>query len=132
MTGKIRFSGALIILAICLTLMTWAAPGSSPAADKVIKWKMQTHWPASSSSYADSAQVLVKKLKERTGGQLDIELFPADALVPSKELFNAAKRGMIQIVGHLFGLSPRPGAPDGCGLRSAHEFQDRLGVRLLS
>ena len=99
MKGKTCFSGALFILTISLTLMTWAAPGSTLAADKVVKWKMQTHWPASSSSYTDSAQVLVKKLKERTGGQLDIELFPAAALVPSKELFNAAKRGMIQIVG---------------------------------
>ena len=98
MTGKSCFSGALITLAICLTLMTWAVPGPTLAADNVIKWKMQTHWPASSSSYADSAQVLVKKLKERTNGRLEIELFPADALVPSKELFNAVKRGMIQIV----------------------------------
>jgi len=99
MTVKIRLSVSLITLEICLTLMAWAGPGAALAADNAIKWKMQTHWPASSSSYTDSAQVLVKKLKDRTGGRLEIELFPAEALVPSKELFNAAKRGMIQMVG---------------------------------
>ncbi len=99
MKGKTWFSRGLFLLTIFSAIVVWSVPGSVLAADTVIKWKMQTHWPASSSSYADSAQVLVKKLKERTNGRLEIELFPADALVPSKELFNAAKRGMIQIVG---------------------------------
>jgi TRAP-type mannitol/chloroaromatic compound transport system substrate-binding protein len=99
MRAKFPRSIALFILMACLTIISGAAPVSTFAADDVAKWKMQTHWPASSSSYADSAQVLVKKLKERTNGRLDIELFPAEALVPSKELFNAAKRGMLQIVG---------------------------------
>lgn len=66
--------------------------------NEIVRWKMQTHWPPASSSYADSAQVLAQKLKMRTNGRLEIELFPAGALVPAKELFNAAKRGMIQIV----------------------------------
>ncbi len=92
-----------LLTSLCVSLMagallfSWSVPNAS-AADKVIKWKMQTHWPASSSSYADSAQVLVQKLKDRTNGRLEIELFPAAALVPSKELFNAVKRGMIEIV----------------------------------
>lgn len=88
---------ALIILLSCLTVVFFTSPHAI-AAEKTIKWKMQTHWPPSSSSYIDSAEVLVKKLKERTNGRLEIELFPAGALVPSKELFNAAKRGMLQIV----------------------------------
>ena len=71
--------------------------GKAGAADKVYKWKCQVHWPASSVSYKDSAQVVIKRLKERTNGRLDIELFAAGALVPPKEIFNAVKRGMIQI-----------------------------------
>jgi TRAP-type mannitol/chloroaromatic compound transport system substrate-binding protein len=87
------------VFLVSLTILFGVSARDARAAEKVTRWKMQTHWPASSSSYADSAQVLVKKLKERTNGRLEIELFPAGALVPSKELFNAAKRGMIQIVG---------------------------------
>ncbi|KJS31400.1 MAG: hypothetical protein VR64_11340 [Desulfatitalea sp. BRH_c12] len=98
MQGKSRVLVRSLVLLASFVALTFNAP-LADAADKVIKWKMQTHWPPSSSSYKDSAQVLVEKLKERTGGRLNIELFSADALVPSKELFNAAKRGMIEIVG---------------------------------
>lgn len=97
MRSKTYFSGVLVILLACVAVVS-SSVSNAVAADNVIKWKMQTHWPASSSSYAGSAQVLVDKLKERTNGRLQIELFPAGALVPAKELFNAAKRGMIQIV----------------------------------
>ena len=97
MRGKYLFIGALVLVLACFATLNFSAP-TAEAAEKVYKWKMQTHWPASSSSYAASAQVLVKTLKENTKGRLDIELFPADALVPSKELFNSVKRGMVEIV----------------------------------
>ncbi|MFC1885963.1 TRAP transporter substrate-binding protein DctP, partial [Thermodesulfobacteriota bacterium] len=38
-----------------------------------------------------------KLLKERTNGRLIVEPFPAGALVPAKEIFNATSRGMIQM-----------------------------------
>ncbi|MBU2647704.1 TRAP transporter substrate-binding protein DctP [bacterium] len=98
MKTKYRIIGTLALLLACSAMIVLSTP-TAQAADDVIRWKMQTHWPASSSSYAGSAQVLVKKLKDRTNGRLQIELFPAAALVPSKELFNAAKRGMIEFVG---------------------------------
>jgi len=40
---------------------------------------------------------LVDILKKRSDGRLIIEPFPANALVPSKEAYNAVKRGMIQM-----------------------------------
>lgn len=97
MRGKSFLTGFLFTLLACMLVIAYTAPHAQ-AADKVIKWKMETHWPASSSSFDDSAKVVVKKLEERTGGRLQIELFPAGALVPAKELFNACKRGMIPII----------------------------------
>ena len=97
MRGKSYLIGLLVVVLACFVTFT-LCPSESNAADKVYKWKMQTHWPQSSSSYAGSAEVVVKKLKERTNGRLQIELFPSGALVPAKELFNACKRGMIPIV----------------------------------
>ena len=97
MRGKSYLIGLVVVVLACFTAFTLWTP-EADAADKVYKWKMQTHWPQSSSSYADSAEVVVKKLQERTNGRLQIELFPAGALVPPKELFNACKRGMIPIV----------------------------------
>ena len=67
------------------------------AADKVIKWKVQSHWPAASSSYKASLMVLADTIKERTNGRLILEPFAAGSLVPAKEIFNAVKRGMIQM-----------------------------------
>lgn len=97
MRGKSYLIGLLVVVLACFATFTFCTPGAD-AADNVYKWKMETHWPPSSSSYAGSAEVIVNKLKERTNGRLQIELFPAGALVPPKELFNACKRGMIPIV----------------------------------
>jgi len=70
---------------------------NSYAADKVIKWRVQSHWPAASSSYKASLLVLADRIKERTNGRLILEPFAAGSLVPAKEIFNAVKRGMIQM-----------------------------------
>jgi len=67
------------------------------AADKVFTWKCPAHWPASSSSYKDSLEVVAERVKERTNGRLIIEPYPAAALFPGKENFNAVKRGMVQM-----------------------------------
>jgi TRAP-type mannitol/chloroaromatic compound transport system substrate-binding protein len=67
------------------------------AAGTTIKWKCQVHWPSASVSYKDSLLVVIDRLKERTNGQLVLEPYAAGALVPSKEIFNAVKRGMIEI-----------------------------------
>ena len=86
----------LFSLALCL-LFSAAATNSADAAGDVIKWRVQSHWPAASSSYKASLQVLADRIKERTDGRLILEPYPAGALVPAKEIFNAVKRGMIQM-----------------------------------
>ena len=82
---------------LCLVIVPFS--GSGHAADKVIKWKVQSHWPAASPSYKGSLLVIAEKLKQRTNGSLILEPFPAGSLVPSKEIHHAARRGMIQMGG---------------------------------
>ena len=95
---KRRFLVSCIaVLGLACALMIFSGASNTSAADDVIKWKCQVHWPTSSSSFKDSAEVVINRIKERTGGKLQIELFPAGALIPPKEIFNAVKRGMIQI-----------------------------------
>ena len=67
------------------------------AAEKVIKWKCEAHWPTSSSSYKGSLLTVVERLKKRTNGRLILEPYPGGSLVPAKEIFNAVKRGMLPI-----------------------------------
>lgn len=87
---------SLSLLAICMILLP-LTNDASYAAEKVIKWKCQSHWPTASPSYKDSLLDIAKEIKERTDGRLIIEPFPAGSLVPAKEIFNAVKRGMIQM-----------------------------------
>lgn len=91
---------AVILLVAFLALVVGFGPvmtNNALAADKVIKWRVQSHWPAASSSYKASLLVLAETLKERTNGRLILEPFSAGSLVPAKEIFNAVKRGMIQM-----------------------------------
>ena len=94
--NRIRSLVVLFSLALCLVFLP-PVINCVNAADNVINWRVQSHWPAASSSYKASLQVLAERVKERTDGRLILEPYPAGALVPSKEIFNAVKRGMIQM-----------------------------------
>ena len=88
--------GVIASLALLFMIMTLTG-APAQAADNVIKWRVQSHWPASSSSYKASLEVLAERVKERTNGRLILEPYPSGSLVPAKEIFNAVKRGMIQM-----------------------------------
>lgn len=72
------------------------APAVGAAQEKVT-WKLQSHWPSSSSSYKDSLGRLQTRLTACTNGQFEIQMHEAGALFPAKETFNAVKRGIIQM-----------------------------------
>jgi TRAP-type C4-dicarboxylate transport system substrate-binding protein len=63
----------------------------------VTTWRVQSHWPAASSSYKDSLLSLRDKLIERTDGRLVLEPYEASALFAATETFNAVRRGIIQM-----------------------------------
>ncbi|ASK36129.1 twin-arginine translocation pathway signal protein [Alcanivorax sp. N3-2A] len=82
--------------AIALAMTALFSPAAQ-ADDEVIKWKVQSHWPGSSSSYKDSLERIKKVLAERTDGRLQLQLFEAGALFKAQETFNAVSRGIIQM-----------------------------------
>ena len=82
-----------IIAAIVLS----SGLASIASASETIKWRVQSHWPTSSSSYKDSLERLQRVIKERTNGRLQLDLFPAGALFKPNETFNAVSRGIIQM-----------------------------------
>jgi len=90
---------SLFMLVPALAGILVISNGTAMAAGDVIKWKCQSHWPSASPSYKDSLLVIAKKLKDRTNGRFILEPFPAGSLVPSKEIFQATKRGMIEMGG---------------------------------
>ena len=96
MRVKSIFACVVVLVAACAFLVP-ATVVPAAAADKVITWKCQAHWPAASASYKGSLLAVAERVKKRSKGRLIIEPYSAGALVPPKEIFNAVKRGMIPI-----------------------------------
>lgn len=73
------------------------APMSAPVfADAEIKWRMQTYaGPALAAHVIDPAIQMFNKI---AGKRMQIELFYADQLVPTGELFRAMQKGTIDAV----------------------------------
>jgi TRAP-type C4-dicarboxylate transport system substrate-binding protein len=69
----------------------------APAAEKTITWRCQAAIALASPTYKESVVRVADRIKELTKGRLVIEHHPAGALLPTKEIFPALKRGMIQI-----------------------------------
>ncbi|MGV6804264.1 MAG: twin-arginine translocation signal domain-containing protein, partial [Ruegeria sp.] len=74
-----------------------AAALATPAlAQSTIKWRMQTYaGPALAEHVIDPA---IKMFNQIAGDRMQIELFYADQLVPTGELFRAMQRGTIDAV----------------------------------
>lgn len=72
-------------------------PGIASAQDKSVTWRVQSHWPASSSSYEDSLVRIKNIIEKRTEGRVKLQLFEAGALFKAPEIFNAVSRGVIQM-----------------------------------
>jgi TRAP-type mannitol/chloroaromatic compound transport system substrate-binding protein len=92
------------LISVCMSVMFLTgilviSNGTAMAAGDVIKWRCQSHWPSASPSYKGSLLVIVNKLKDRTNGRFIVEPYPAGSLVPSKEIFQATKRGMTEMGG---------------------------------
>ncbi len=72
-----------------------AAPPAAPEAE-VFHWK-SSHWiPAGTFTYR-RAEVLYDVIRENTGGRLDIELFPAGAIIPAYEGLKACQAGTVDV-----------------------------------
>ncbi len=94
--------GMLIVGLATVFALTVAVSGVSLAAgEKPITWRCQTHWPPSSASYKPSAVWMANEIKKRTDGRLIFDLYNSGELIPSKDIFNAVERGMIEM-----GVSP--------------------------
>ncbi len=69
----------------------------APASADTTTWRVQSHWPSASSSYTDSLKYLADKLEERTDGRLKLRLFEAGSLVPTSDIFDAVRRGVVEM-----------------------------------
>ncbi len=70
---------------------------SGTAMGETVKWRLQAHIPTGSGSWESSVVAMADKIKERTGGRLEIELHSAGSLMGATEIYPAVRRGIIQM-----------------------------------
>jgi TRAP-type mannitol/chloroaromatic compound transport system substrate-binding protein len=75
----------------------WSQPPYAEAAPKVIKWKMQSVDPPALIGPQVTQKGFCERVKRMSNGRLDISLFTAGQLVPTREIVEGLARGMIQI-----------------------------------
>ena len=70
---------------------------------KVFQWKIQSAWPPPEKlmgywgAYGQVAEI-ARRAKERSGGGLDLKVFPPDALFKALEAPDAVKRGAVEMI----------------------------------
>ncbi len=84
----------MLLAALAASILLLPLPGAAQNRE-VTTWRVQSHWPAASSSYKDSLLVLKKKLEQRTNGRLILEPHEAGTLFSATDTFNAVRRGII-------------------------------------
>lgn len=88
----------LSIVAASLVVATTATVTSTSALSaESVTWRVQSHWPGSSSSFEDSLVRLKNNIEERSEGRLKLQLFEAGSLFGAQETFNAVSRGIIDM-----------------------------------
>lgn len=76
---------------------TGAVLAAPPAiAQGKTTWRMQTHWPTGNWYYEDVFVKFANRITEATGGELTIEPVQNDGIVPTGEVLNAVRRGLLE------------------------------------
>lgn len=89
-TGFKRVWGAALTLVAGLLL-----PTQGTAAE--FTWRMQSNIGSSAPGYIAMQEGFVDSVKEMSGGRIEIQLFPVDALFPVKEGLDAIGSGIAEI-----------------------------------
>ena len=97
----------LLVIVVALLVMVGliAAGGTAQAADKVYRWKIQSAYPRGDVSM-ELLNDFAKSAKERSNGRLIITVFADPELVPGEQLFEATKKGtldMLHALGAMWG-----------------------------
>jgi TRAP-type mannitol/chloroaromatic compound transport system substrate-binding protein len=85
-----------VVLIGFLVVFIAADAFAQSSKDKVYKWRFQAHWPAGSASFKPTKEFVEEKIKNITGGRLQITFFPAGGLVPYTQIFDSCRKGMFE------------------------------------
>ncbi|WP_148861261.1 TRAP transporter substrate-binding protein DctP [Marinobacter fonticola] len=92
-----QFKKQLTVCASAVALSVGALFSGAVTAADTVTWKVQSHWPGSSSSYEDSLGRLKRVIEERSDGRLKLDLYESGALFKPKQTFEAVSRGILEM-----------------------------------
>lgn len=88
----------LLNTAAAATIAAAGAAGNALAqSPQKITWRMQTIAAAGTLEYKDLAQAFSDRARELSGGRIDIQVFPAGALMKSNEVPDAVAKGALDM-----------------------------------
>lgn len=97
--------GGLLATVLLAGSVTMAA-----AADKPVRWKMQSWFPTKIPHVGSQALDISKKIKAVSGGNIQFKPFEPGALVPPAECFDAVSTGSVDLCwglsGYYYGKNP--------------------------
>lgn len=80
------------------------------AADKPVRWKMQSWFPTKLPHVGTQAVDISNKIKDVSGGNIQIRVFEPGALIPPTQCFDAVSSGSVTLcwgaAGYYYGHSP--------------------------
>jgi TRAP-type C4-dicarboxylate transport system substrate-binding protein len=108
--GRRDFLKASMAGAAVLGLTGLPKKASGQAKPKVYKMRMQSHLGLADPGYAVAIRNFVKRIKQMSGGRIDVELFPGGAILPSKDIVTSVGRNIVELGGsaasYSSGLNP--------------------------
>lgn len=95
---KVHVRRAIFVgmIVLGLVVMPLFAGSGAEAAEKVIKWRMQVLWDAATTPY-EIEKTFVERVKELTGGRMEIKIFAPGSLVPTNQMLDAIQKGMFEM-----------------------------------
>lgn len=90
---KIVVLTVLVLAFVCTVFST-----VTNADEKLIKWKMSTYWPPV-YQLIEGDKHFVKLVHQIAGDKIQIKWYPANSIVPGKQLFEAVAKGTLQMAG---------------------------------
>jgi len=96
-----------------LVLAAWVflpvVPAERTEAQQAVQWRMQVLWDPGTLPYKIEEE-FAKRVKELTGGRLDIKVFAPGSLVPTMQMLESVQAGMFEMMktyeGYYIGKMP--------------------------
>lgn len=90
--------------------LVFAFAGSASAADKPVRWKMQSWFPSGAPHAGSTGKDIETKINRVSGGNFRIQFFEPKALIPPPECWEAVKKGSVDACwstpGYWYGQEP--------------------------